>query len=166
MNPSIRRSLIVLATSIFFGTSALAQFVWLDEKGNKQFSDQPPPSTVPKHKILKFNGKMFDEQDAPTATEGKTEAKEKHPETLADKELAYKKRKSESDEKAKKEAEDAKNTASKTENCKRMREYKVNLDSGQRINQMDANGNRSYMSDEKRVQEQTAMAQNLKDCSN
>ena len=30
-----------------------AQWVWLDEKGLKQFSDRPPPNSVPQKRILK-----------------------------------------------------------------------------------------------------------------
>ena len=29
-----------------FATAAVAQYVWLDEKGTKQFSDMPPPASV------------------------------------------------------------------------------------------------------------------------
>ena len=48
---------------------------------------------------------------------------------------------------------------------KRMRDYKQTLDSGQRILQPDASGNRSYMSDEKRAQESSTVNQNLSDCN-
>ena len=35
---------------------ALAQYVWLDEKGVKQYSDMPPPASVPTNRILKQPG--------------------------------------------------------------------------------------------------------------
>ncbi|MFD2272482.1 DUF4124 domain-containing protein [Undibacterium arcticum] len=35
---------------------ALAQYVWLDDKGVKQYSDVPPPASVPGKRILKAPG--------------------------------------------------------------------------------------------------------------
>ena len=162
---TLRASLVVVAL-MTFSTAALAQYVWLDDKGSKQFSDQPPPSTVPKNKILKVPGGNIDraisEPDADTDQTKKT----KQPESVAEKEAAYKKRRDEMAAKDKKATEEAKNTAAKADNCKRMREYKQSLDSGQRISQTDANGNRSYLTDEKRAQEQSTVTQSLGDCAN
>ncbi|BBB67028.1 hypothetical protein UNDYM_2775 [Undibacterium sp. YM2] len=42
--------------SLAFCAVAHAQYVWIDDKGNKQFSDLPPPKSVPKDKILKAPG--------------------------------------------------------------------------------------------------------------
>ena len=33
--------------------SAAAQFVWIDASGIRQYSDRPPPASIPKNKILK-----------------------------------------------------------------------------------------------------------------
>ncbi|PRC93058.1 DUF4124 domain-containing protein [Solimicrobium silvestre] len=166
MKLSIRHTLIVLATLATISTSALAQYVWLDEKGNKQFSDQPPPASVPKNKILKFSGKIIDNQDSSTDADNSKAGTTKPADSLADKELAFKKRRDELAAKEKKDADEAKASAAKSDNCKRMREYKQSLDSGQRISQMDATGQKSYMTDEKRAQEQTQLSQNLSDCGN
>ena len=87
-------------------------------------------------------------------------------ESMADKELAYKKRRAEQDRKNQQVEEQAKATALKNDNCLRMREYKQTLDSGQRIQQTDTSGNRSYLSDDKRSEELTRLNQNLSECSN
>jgi len=168
MKTSILRTSLVLAALCCFTTAALAQYVWLDDKGSKQFSDQPPPTSVPKNKILRVPGGNIDRViSEPDADADADQAKKtKQPESVAEKEAAYKKRRDEMATKDKKAAEEAKNTAAKTDNCRKMREYKQSLDSGQRISTTDANGNRSYLSDDKRAQEQSTLSQSLGDCGN
>jgi hypothetical protein len=166
MKTSILRALIVTTALCCFSASALAQYVWLDANGSKQFSDQPPPASVPKNKILKAPGKSFDSQSAGDAVDGDAQKAAKPPENIADKELAYKKRHDEMAAKDKKSEEEAKTAAAKADNCKRMREYKTTLDSGQRIAQVDANGNRSFMADDKRAQEQSTLSQGMSECGN
>jgi len=147
--------------------TAFAQtpYVWIDEKGNKQFSDQPPPASVPKSKILKYSGRTVDAQDSLPDIDGDASKTAKQPETLADKELAYKKRHDEAALKDKKAETDAKNAAIKADNCKRASEYKAALDSGQRVSQTDANGNRSFLSDDARAQQLNDVNQKLSDCN-
>lgn len=157
--------MLALATLYLVSTAAMAQYVWVDEKGTKQFSDQPPPPSVPKSRILKFSGKSMDSQDAATDGDSDTSKTSKQQESVADREQAFKKRHDEQLAKEKKEADAAKAAAAKSDNCKRMRDYKQTLDSGQRILQPDASGNRSYMSDEKRAQESSTVNQNLSDCN-
>jgi hypothetical protein len=158
---------VLFATSCFIGHSAFAQtpYVWVDDKGVKQFSDQPPPASVPKSRIIKFSGKSMDNQDAPSDASSDANKPAKPADSVADKELAYKKHREEVAAQEKKDTEAQKNAAAKAENCKRMRDYKTSLDSGQRIAETDANGNRSYMSDEKRAQETSSLSQNLGDCN-
>lgn len=154
-------SLLVLAMSLAISTSALAQYVWLDENDHKQFSDHPPPTSVPKNKILKLGGKVMSDQSStsPASTP------DKQPESVADKDLAYKKRHDELAAKEKKEATEAKVATTNSENCRRLKEYKQSLDSGQRIRQMDAAGTPSFMTDEKRTQELNEVRQNMSECN-
>ena len=45
-----------IAALLFFllaTTDAIAQYVWLDEHGVKQFSDVAPPGNIPEKRILK-----------------------------------------------------------------------------------------------------------------
>ena len=158
--------LLVLTLSLTVTGAAVAQYAWIDEKGNKQFSDQPPPPSVPKNKILKFSGQPLDSQDNSMDSGTDTGRNAKPVESMADKELAYKKRRAEQDRKNQQVEEQAKATALKNDNCLRMREYKQTLDSGQRIQQTDTSGNRSYLSDDKRSEELTRLNQNLSECSN
>jgi hypothetical protein len=95
-----------------------------------------------------------------------TVPKDKAPESIADKEMAYKKRQAEQAKIQKKADEQAKAEAAKEDNCKKMREYKQSLDSGMRIAQIDPNGNRSYLTDDKRAEELNTLNQNLSGCGN
>ncbi len=159
MKPSLRNTFILLATLLAISSSALAQYVWLDEKGNKQFSDQPPPPSVPKNKIVRSAGMSMDTQQAAPASDGKADIKQ--PESLAEKELAYKKQHDAMAAKEKKDAEEASNAQKKKDNCRRLQEYKRTLDSGQRMSQTDAKGNKVYINDESRAKLQSEATQNL-----
>lgn len=163
MKLPIQRSLIVLAIFLTMSTSSLAQYVWIDENGHKQFSDHAPPASVPKSKILKYPSKATDDMSsAPPAADANEKVKQ--PESLAEKELAYKKRRDELAAKEKKDAADAKAATTKRENCNRLKAYKQTLDSGQNIAQIDATGARSFMTNEKRTQELNELRQNMNEC--
>ncbi len=166
MKTLILRTTLVLATLFTVSTAALAQYVWLDDKGSKQFSDQPPPPNVPQNKILKSPGLTLDSVVSEPDTDADQAKKPKQPESIAEKEAAYKKRRDELAAKEKKASEEAKNTAAKAENCRRMREYQQSLVSGQQFALTDANGTSTLMTAEKRKQEISTVNQNLLDCGN
>ena len=153
---------LLMLTLCFIATAeAMAQYAWLDEKGNKQFSDQPPPVSVPNNKILKFSGQTFNAQDSTSNTETS-----KITESRAEKELAYQKRREEQDKKNQQVEALAKSNAIKNDNCNRMRQYQQTLASGQRVQQTDSSGNRSYLSDDKRAEELNRLNQPLDECNN
>ncbi|GAC1322107.1 MAG: hypothetical protein NVS3B11_19020 [Collimonas sp.] len=160
-------------------TSALAQFVWLDEKGVKQYSDQPPPPSVPNKRILKAPGQSLPRnagyigsEDAAASATTADAAGDSKPDaktapaapTLAEQNAAFQKRKAEQAEKNKKAEQDAKLASNKTENCARARANQRTLDSGARIAQTDAKGERSYMSDQQRAQQTAQNQETLNDC--
>lgn len=152
-------ALTVLASS----QMAFAQFVWTDEKGVKQYSDRPPPNSVPRNRILKSPGKgelaIAVEPTAVVSTEKSTPesspaaTKNSAPMTTAERNADYNKRKMEEAEKAKKSADAAKLAADKKANCERAQSYSRGLEEGIRVTSTDKNGERSYLSDEQRAQE-------------
>ena len=73
--------------------------------------------------------------------------------TTAERNADFLKRKAEQDEKNQKAAEQARMNEDKSKNCNRAREYQRVLESGQRIATADADGERTVMSDERRVKE-------------
>ncbi len=143
-----------------------AQFVWINEKGVRQFSDRPPPANTPAKNILKSPGMMqasAAQADTPAAAaSGAAPAKQQ---SLADRETDYKKRQAEKAETDKKSAEDAEMKAAKKANCDSSRAFKQQLDSGQRLSTMDKNGERGFMDDAQRKEKLAQAAKNLENCN-
>lgn len=146
---------------------ALAQYVWLNEKGVKQYSDMPPPPSIPVNQILKqptgsASHPANDETSAPAQSE--PAAASKRPMTTAEKNADFRKRHAEQAEKEKKAAEQAKAAAEKAKNCQRAREYQNALASGGRIAHTDQNGDRSFLTDDQRAQEMKDVNRVLQQC--
>ena len=145
---------------------AQAQYVWVDEKGIKQFSDRSPPSSIPDKNILKAPGKRLpalesvatDVKPAPDADAPKL------PPTVAERNIDYKKRMADQAEAAKKKAKEAEHKTAKAEHCASAREYKAQLDSGVRIGVVAKNGERAFMSDAERAQGSAKAAKILAEC--
>lgn len=159
----------IVAAVILCGvtTAAFAQFVWLDEKGVKQYSDMPPPPSIPKKNILKAPGSPS--QSAPVVvsdTKPASAAGEaaSGPMTTAEKNAAFNKRKMAEAEKEKKLADQAKLESDKAKNCERTRNYKRALDSGERIGSTNSNGDRTLISDEQRARDTKDAKAILDDC--
>lgn len=151
-----------------FSTSAFAQYVWLDDHGVKQYSDVAPPASVPQNRILKQpHAAAPNYSSTPKDDDKSGDANaDKAPPTQADKEADYKKRHDEQAAKQKKADEDAKKAQQTADNCARAKSYLEGLQSGVRIGTTDANGQRSYMSDDDRAKE-TARAQDIvNSCNN
>src|SRR6476646_6885255 len=93
---------------LMFASLSHAQYVWVDEKGIKQFSDRSPPSNIPAKNILKSpRGHGVETTDA-AATPAAAPAPSST--SVADREADYKKRqlaKAETDKKAANEAANA-----------------------------------------------------------
>jgi hypothetical protein len=143
-------------------SGAYAQFIWLDEKGVKQYSDMPPPASVSKKRILKEPGSSSSvtaaraepaAEGSPPATAVKDKNKDKAPMTTAEKNADFLKRRAEQAEKEKKAAEDAQMAADKAKNCEHARAYQRALQSGERVARADKNGERYFLSDEQRAKE-------------
>lgn len=185
----LMRQLLALATSAkrAFGLliavlltvsapSALAQFVWLNEKGVKQYSDMPPPTSVPRSRILKSPNVVSSpaanelavppaaDVAAPASSTAATGAKRATPLTTAERNADYTKRKMDEAEQAKKTADASKLAADKKANCERARSYSRSLEDGTRIANTDKNGERSYLTDEQRAQEVRNAQRVIADC--
>ncbi len=164
----LHRAIALLAAvgALAMGTPAAAQHVWLDEKGVKHYSDQPPPPSVPKNRILKGPGaerKAAEPADpAPAPPAAQTPAKA--PMMLAERNADFQKRRAEQAEKEKKAAEEARLAQEKAKSCERARNYQRVLESGERIATTDKNGERSFLSDQQRAQELQEARRMVQDC--
>lgn len=143
---------------------SFAQWIWIDDKGSKQFSDLPPPASVPKNKILKSPGKIASPPEAETNANASNTDKLQKPVTTASKNEDFLKRRAEQQEKEKKLAAEQQLNAEKAKNCDRARTYKQSLESGIRIANVDKNGERNYLDDAKRAQELADVNKALADC--
>lgn len=145
---------------------SFAQYVWTDEKGVKQFSDMPPPSNVPKSRILKQPASNAAAEPGGGAAQPSASAADasKGQPTTAERNAEFNKRRLEQVEKEKKAVQEAEKKAALAKNCERARNYRSTLESGQRIANTDKNGERSFMSDEQRAQELRDTQRILADC--
>jgi hypothetical protein len=152
-------ALLLVATPL-----AMAQYMWIDDKGIKQFSDRPPPPTVPEKRILRAPGKpLFN----PNATEPEPAADApaaKAPPTLAERNADFNKRKADAAEASKQAAATAQRKADEAANCNAARQNQQALDQGLRLSTYDKNGERGYMNDEQREELRKNTQKVLADC--
>lgn len=138
-------------------SSASAQYVWLDASGRKVFSDRAPPISVPERSVLKRPGGA--PQPMSPQPSGLQEAPPQPPVGAApkppgkDSELEARRKQAEDADAARKKAEDAKLALARADNCQRARQAAAQFDSGVRIAQMNAQGERSFMDDQTRAAE-------------
>jgi type IV secretory pathway VirB10-like protein len=166
MNKDIRAQLVAAAL-MAFASLAQAQYMWIDEKGVKQFSDKAPPSSVPLKNILKaprgVETAVLVPADAPAAT-APAAAKPNAAPTVADRNADYNKRQKEKAalEEKEKTAREAK--AAQAELCDSLRANKRVLDSGVRIGVQDKTGERAFMTEQQRAAEAGKVDKALASC--
>lgn len=135
---------------------AMAQYIWIDEKGVKQLSDRPPPPSVPAKRILKAPGKATFNPDATAADadggSASPAADAKAAPTLAERNEAFNKRRAEATAAERKTADDAQQKADAAANCEAARQNQRALDQGMRLANIDKNGERTIMSDQERAE--------------
>jgi hypothetical protein len=129
------------------------------------YSDQPPPPGTPASKILKAPGRAAPAQastDTPPPAAGEA-AKPKAP-TLAEREADYRKRAKASEEADNKAQAEAKRAAAQAEYCAGVRKNQRMYESGIRIADVGADGQKRYLSDAERAAASERAARQLKDC--
>jgi hypothetical protein len=148
---------VVLAASCGL---AQAQWLWVNDKGVKQFSDQPPPASVPPSRILKApKGQQIDlrrelaapadEETAVAAPEPKVAPKA----TLSERNADFNKRRSDAAQQAQKTEADARAKASNDANCDNIRNNQRALEAGMRVSSFDRNGERVILDDAQRAEQ-------------
>jgi len=184
--PALRRAAalaLLLATGL-----AHAQFVWVDQKGGRHYSDQPPPPGTPPSRVLKAPGipapavtvtalptkaaakpatpetKPVQPADAAAAAPDGAKPDPKKPQTWADREADYKKRQKEKQEADQKAQQQARTDAQKAEQCGEARKAKQTYDSGVRISDVGPDGQKRYLSDAERAQRSARANAAVADC--
>jgi hypothetical protein len=147
---------------------AHAQYSWIDEKGTRVFSDRPPPPGTPSNRILKTPHRpdlMPDNVTPAAAADAASSSADKPKQSgLAEREADYRKRQAERQDSEKKAQEDAGRKAAQQALCANARQEERQLASGMRISEMQANGERGYISDEDRARRLARARQALADC--
>ena len=170
--PALKTLVLALATALF-ALSAFAQWQWIDKDGRKVFSDRSPPAEINEKDILKRPGgrgsvvvaAVSESAPAASAPAATAAARGSAPKlTGQDAQLEAKKKLAEEEEAARKKAEDEKVLAAKADNCSQAKRYLTTLDSGARIANTNAKGEREIMDDSKRADEKKR-AQGVADIS-
>ena len=167
--------LLAAGALLAVSTLAQAQYMWIDEKGIKQFSDRAPPASVPLKNILKAPRGAASaasvatapaETDAAALADAPVAAKPKPPAapSVADRNADYRKRAKENLEREQREIGEQMAKADKIDNCERARSAQQAIDSGVRIGIQDKNGERGFMSDEQRMAESKKVDKVLAGC--
>lgn len=163
---------VLTATSFFLSSYAQAQYVWLNEKGVKQFSDLPPPKNIPKDRIIKGPGaraRTVEESSNTQATgteQNKSEIdKLQKPNSLAAKNEEFNKRKTAREEAEKKAEADKQAKQEKDKNCSRAKAYRQTIESGMPISTRDQNGERMILDEGQRARELADAKKILSECN-
>ena len=143
--------------------AAHAQFVWIGPNGTRQYSDQPPPPGTPASKILKAPGRATAAQGIPDPTPDAAAAAPKAP-TLAEREADYRKRAKAREEQESKSQAEARRAAARAEHCDEVRKNQRVIDSGIRIVDVGADGQRRFLGDAERAAATRRNAQELAEC--
>lgn len=158
---AIPRLLSVVVLSLASG-AALAQYIWIDEKGGKNVSDRPPPASVPAKNILKSPGGKLPPAEAPAAAPAP--AADAPASGWAEREADYKKRTAEKAEADKKQADLARQQAEKKRACDSARVYQAQAATGMRYMQVGRDGSRSVLTEEERNRNLAKARQVLGQC--
>ena len=153
-NASLRLLTAAVGLCLGLGASlpAAAQWKWKDPSGKVQYSDRPPPATVPEKDILQRPSGSRIAAPAPVPVAADAPAP-KASAPAVDKELEAKRKKEEQEQEAKRRAEEERVAKQRAENCSRAKNYQQTLDSGVRIARTNDKGEREILDDAGRAQE-------------
>ena len=160
MRPSAHALLIALSLA-FSALPAAAQWKWKDSRGQVQYSDLPPPASVPQSDILQrptiqaprvvpAPAASAAAASAPAGIDPQLEARRKQAEQQEDAKRA-----------AEKKVQDEKVAALRAENCRKARANLGLLQDGGRVKRMKDNGEVEYIDDANRAREIAAAQQSV-----
>jgi len=134
----MKRIALTVAALLAVGAVNAQIYQWKDENGKTIFSDKPPVGHVPLQRKIESD---------PPATISPAQK------TAADRELEFRKRQKEFQEKSDKSEKEQAASAEKKESCDSARRYLQALESGERIASRNDQGERTFMEDAQREQE-------------
>lgn len=162
---------VVLMTIASSPALAQVRYIWIDDKGVKTFSDQPPPASVPPKRILKAPGGVpaapSEAAATPAAATDNGPAKPKTPAagSLAEREADYIKRRETTQKDEQKALAEAQRKRELDSYCGDLRDTQRTLASGVRVASTDRNGERSFISEQERSARSKKIESDLKRCN-
>lgn len=151
------RLLILGLALLLAGTASAQLYRWVDENGRVRYTDRPPPAGVKSRTIAT--------PSAPAATPADA-GDSKQPQTPAEREQAFQKRRLDAQKATEKSAAAERDAAAKQENCRRARETLATLQSGQRIRRTSPQGEPYYLDDSARAAETQSAQRAVQDWCN
>jgi hypothetical protein len=134
--------LLAFAAMLMVAASTAAQqYKWVDQNGRMQYGDTPP------------TGVKATRLRAPSEPPSSTATGAAKSLTPAEQEAEFRKRQADAQKAQEKDSQAAQNEQAKRDNCANARLQLSELESGQRIARMNAQGERYYVDDEQRVTE-------------
>ena len=143
----MKRALLLVSCVVVAGTALAQQYKWVDENGRTRYGDVPPPGV----RATPLRGGPAS-GPAPAPAAASKDAK-KGPLTPAEQDAEFRKRQLEASKDREKQEKETQQAAEKRDNCARAREQMASIESGQRIQRTDAQGERYYLDDDQRAAE-------------
>lgn len=147
---------------------AHAQYSWIDDKGTHVFSDRPPPPGTPAARILKgprpVSAPAFPDASAARAKPASPAPSAAAKPTLAEQDTAFRERQAKREEDARKARDADRQKADKDERCATARQQEQLVNSGTRMQGVDAKGERYFLSDDERARRLETARRALQDC--
>jgi hypothetical protein len=155
MRKQIRQAML-LGALLLASALAHAQYAWIDERGIRQYSDQPPPTNTPDDKILKTPRGM----ERPASASTPVSAAAPKAATWTDREADYRARQAKKEEDDKKAASEKQAADAKRTQCEAAAKSKQQLTSGRPVR----SEGRAVMTGADKARELGNIATVLKDC--
>jgi len=145
MNAPVRLAFVVGA-ALFAAVPAAAElYKYLGPDGKIHYSDRPPPDGRKAEKVTNSRISSVGPGGAPAA--GGDAAKSSAPKTAAEQEQAFRQRRIDADERARKDEKLAQEQRQKAESCTGARRELAGLQSGARVARLNEQGERIYLDD-------------------
>ncbi len=159
LTPAADAVCAICALALLLATlPAQAQWQWRTADGRVTMSDRPPPRDVPDKDIIKRPAADARRSLAPAAVAASAPSSAatpaSAPPTALDREVQAKKRAAEQEQAAKTKAEEERVAAVRANNCRTARAQVAALDSGIRIARSNEKGEREFLDDKARGEEQ------------
>jgi len=166
------RAIAAAACALAIAAPALAQWAWKDDNGRMVYSDRPPPAGIKQGNIIRSPtvvtappaaaptgtapgaaGAPAEAGTAAAPNAGQEPGAKPGPKSLADQEADFRKRLQARAAAEKKAADDEAKASKDAQDCERAKGYVHSLESGMRINRVDADGNPHFLDDSERAAE-------------